>query len=183
MINQTKMSLVVPPDILENEDLAKLSRDERLNYIKKVILMILYKNRKRKPGIIATELKEILDYPSNTIDRAIHNLLQLRDIYSVQHKNRHFLYLNGKVVHKIMGNDIVLGNKRYIFKILANSRRKAHLFIQEKSIDFFGGEHNNGALMISLDNIDEFLEYLVETTKNAKDFFEKLREGKIKVKN
>lgn len=183
MINHTTISLVIPSEILEYKDLAKLSRDERLEYIKKVILMILYKNRRRKPGIIATELKEVLDYPNNTINRAILNLLQLRDIYSVQHKNRHYLYLNGKIVHKIMGNDIVLGNKRYIFKILANSRRKAHLFIQEKAIDFFGGEHNNGALMISIEMVDEFIESLEEIAKDAKNFYEKLKEGKIKVMN
>lgn len=181
MTTEIRNSLIIVPEILDSDALNVLSRNEKSEYIKKVILMILYENRKRRIGILESELNENLDYPESAIKRAINTLLQLREIYSLVHKNRKYLYLNGKIAHKIIGNDILLGDKRYIFKIIANSRRKAHLFIQEKSIDFFGGHHNKGAIMVSIDDLDDFLRYLNEISEEAKELNKKLEEGKTKV--
>ncbi len=167
-----QIELKVPEDMLTMESMKKFKPFERYNYFKRLILIILNMNKKRRIGITAGEIAEVVEFSSSQINRALKELSQLREIYYIEHRKRKLYYVNGKVEHKIIGDEFVAGDKLYIFKLIANSRRKMELFIQEKSVNLFGEQKNAGNIIIPIKFLDEFianLEFLKLNTEELSD--------------
>jgi hypothetical protein len=159
---ETEHELILPQDVLTVESMKNFSPTQKFEYLKKHLLTILELNKDRTIGILSSELEREIEFSRNQIDRALRELLQLREIYAVKHQNRKFFYINGKVEHQIIGDELHTGDRKYLFKFIKNSRRKAELFIQEKSVKFFGGEDNKGAIMIPIKYLDDFIMGLMQ---------------------
>ncbi len=172
---------LIMPEVLKPETLAGFSASERRDYLKRVILMILEANRNRKSGVLMQELVEHLPFKRNQIERAIQDLLQQREIYALEHYKRFQYFINGRVDHKIVGDEFDTKDRRYIFKVIANSRRRVELFIQEKALSFFGEEHNNGAILIPFQDLDGFIEKLETLKAESEEVVLKLMEGNSRV--
>jgi hypothetical protein len=111
----------------------------------------------------------------------LQDLLQEREIYAVEHYKRHQYFINGRVDHKIVGDEFDTKDRRYVFKVIANSRRRVELFIQEKTLSFFGEERNNGAILIPIQELDGFIAKLQALRTESEELVTELIEGNSRV--
>lgn len=118
-------------------------------------------------GLSINEIMELTDLNRSTIEKHLKNLIGLREVYSLKKNKKMTLYYNnGKPLHQLGKKR--LDNGMSILEIsIAQGRKNSHFFyILEKRYSILEGETAEGAVMLPMNELDEFITALLELQEN-----------------
>lgn len=150
------MKLELPKNILNPDEIKRLSPSDRDYYIQNVILELLELNKR---GITVSQLDKKLPFSRPTIAKHLDILVAIGEGYKIQRGNLSIYYKNGKVVHEEDVESVVVNDKLYTFYKLKNLDGQ-FLYIQEKEMDEFNSPKAKGGVMINLRDIPRFMNAL-----------------------
>jgi DNA-binding transcriptional ArsR family regulator len=134
-----------------------ISRDEIRRAIKKF----------GENGITISEISELTGLDRRTIKKHIEKLNGLREIYSQKRgKQLTVYYPNGKPLHQIGSKRIAGANPILDITIAQGPRNALYFYIVEKRYSILEGEVSEGAVMFSLDKLEEVIDALKELKQN-----------------
>ena len=107
-------------------------------------------------------------FDRNTIQKHLDKLNGLREIYSQKKGGKISLYYpNGKPIHQIGSKRVGDANPILDVSIAQGSRNSLYFYIIEKRHSILEGEVSEGAIMLPLEKLDEFIEALKELKQNV----------------
>jgi len=118
-------------------------------------------------GLSVQEIIKITGLERKTILKHLDALEGLREVYSQKRNAKLTLYYpNGKPLHQLGKKRIDQGNPILEIYIAEGRGKRKFLYILEKKYTILDGEVSEGAVMVPVDNFDEFVEALRELRDN-----------------
>jgi hypothetical protein len=151
---------------LVNEQRKYLSPDARELFTRDEIRRIIKKYGEH--GISIPEITVLTGFDRKTIQKHLDKLNGLREIYSQKKGEKISLYYpNGKPIHQIGSKRVGDANPVLDISIAQGSRNSLYFYIIEKRYSIIEGEVSEGAVMLPLERIDEFIVALKELKRNV----------------
>lgn len=118
-------------------------------------------------GLSIDELIKITDLDKKTILKHLEALENLREVYS-QKKNKNFtLYFpNGKPLHQLGKKRFEWDNQILDIYLAQGQKNKIFFYVLEKKYTILEGEVSEGAIMLPMDHLEEFVEAMREFRNN-----------------
>jgi hypothetical protein len=148
------MSLKLP-QVLNKEQYLKMPTQEKERYARETIKEAVNLN---PDGVTVPQLSKMLPFDARTIAKHLEVLTHTNDVYTVP-IGATILYLpNGKLMHAVPLEPLVIKDHVYQAHVLQN-RLGQFVFIQEKKKTDYT-EEASGGLMVSLASFGTFVKYL-----------------------
>ncbi|MEK6884731.1 MAG: hypothetical protein AABY22_34180 [Nanoarchaeota archaeon] len=142
-----------------------LSQSQKEKHCEYVIKRIL---ENAKDGVIISQIKELIPYLNEkTIQRHLDKLVNTNVSYKKLIGRAYLYYLNGRLLHQSLKEDMQAGDKLYSFYHIKNPDGE-FIFIQEKKRGDFRDFSTTGGILIKADYFDNLLEHLAEVNKKIK---------------
>lgn len=146
----------------EFEGLSQNQKEKHGEYVIKHIL------ENAKESIIISQIKESVPYLNEkTIQRYLDKLVNTNVAYKKLVGRTYIYYLNGRLLHESLKEDMQAGDKLYSFFHIKNPDGE-FIFIQEKKRGEFKDFSITGGILIKADYFDNLLEHLIEVNKKIK---------------
>ncbi len=146
----------------EFEGLSQSQKEKHGEYVIKHIL------ENAKESIIISQIKESVQYLNEkTIQRYLDKLVNTNVAYKKLIGRTYVYYLNGRLLHESLKEDMQAGDKLYSFFHIKNPDGE-FIFIQEKKRGEFKDFSITGGILIKADYFDNLLEHLIEVNKKIK---------------
>ena len=146
----------------EFEGLSHSQKEKHGEYVIKHIL------ENAKESIIISQIKESVQYLNEkTIQRYLDKLVNTNVAYKKLIGRTYVYYLNGRLLHESLKEDMQAGDKLYSFFHIKNPDGE-FIFIQEKKKGEFKDFSITGGILIKADYFDNLLEHLIEVNKKIK---------------
>jgi len=148
----------------EFEGLSQSQKEKHGEYVIKHIL------ENAKESLIISQIKESVPYLNEkTIQRYLDKLVNTNVAYKKLIGRTYVYYLNGRLLHESLKEDMQAGDKLYSFFYIKNPDGE-FIFIQEKKKGEFKDFSITGGILIKADYFDNLLENLTEVNKRIKKF-------------
>jgi hypothetical protein len=119
-------------------------------------------------GLTVDELVQIINHDKKTIKKHLDLLIGLREVYSQKKNKRLVLYYpNGKPLHSVNKKILEMGNTYFEISLASGPRDKLFFHILEKRVSLLDNDKAEGAILVPLGNLDEFINILKEIQKDA----------------
>jgi len=151
-------------NVVKKDAFSRLSPDAKELLVRESIRRVIRKYG--EDGLTIDEIVELTGHSRSAVKRHLDSLCALREVYCLKKNRKVTLYYpNGKPLHTV-------GKKRLewesdwrnnpIFEITVNIGPKDRLFLHivEKKFTILEGETPEGAIMVPLDHLDDFIEAL-----------------------
>jgi hypothetical protein len=146
----------------EFEGLSQSQKEKHGEYVIKHIL------ENAKESLIISQIKESVPYLNEkTIQRYLDKLVNTNVAYKKLIGRTYVYYLNGRLLHESLKEDMQAGDKLYSFFHIKNPDGE-FIFIQEKKKGEFKDFSITGGILIKADYFDNLLEHLTEVNKKIK---------------
>lgn len=146
----------------EFEGLSQSQKEKHGEYVIKHIL------ENAKESLIISQIKESVPYLNEkTIQRYLDKLVNTNVAYKKLIGRTYIYYLNGRLLHESLKEDMQAGDKLYSFFHIKNPDGE-FVFIQEKKKGDFKDFSITGGILIKADYFDNLLEHLIEVNKKIK---------------
>lgn len=118
-------------------------------------------------GLSINEIMELTGLNRSTIEKHLNYLIGLREVYSLKKNKKLTLYYNnGRPLHQL-GKKRIDNGKSILEISIAEGRKNSHFFyILEKRYSILDGETAEGAVMVPIEDLDEFISSLIELQNN-----------------
>ncbi len=170
-LDDTILTDDIGTDAIKKEVLSRLSPDAKELVVRESIRRVIRKYG--EDGLTIDEIVELTGHSRSAVKKHLDSLCALREVYCLKKNKKLTLYYpNGKPLHTV-------GKKRLewesdwknnpIFEITVNMGPKDRLFLHiiEKKFTILEGETAEGAIMVPLDHLDDFIEALKELKKEV----------------
>jgi predicted transcriptional regulator len=112
-------------------------------------------------GLSISEIIKLTGFDRKTVVGHLRVLESLREVYSQRKNGKLILYYpNGKPLHNLGKKRIEYGGSVLEISIAQGQKKKLFFYILEKKYTIIDGEVSEGAILLPLDNLDEFVEAL-----------------------
>jgi DNA-binding transcriptional ArsR family regulator len=183
MIGTSKFSLklsdIEKMDIPFGDEDAEFEPDkEQVKQLSPEVREILARDKVRRAvrklgedGLSIEEIIKITGLDRKTVLKHLDALEGLREVYSQKRNKKLTLYYpNGKPLHQIGKRRFDWGNPILEMYIAKGQKDKIFFYILEKKYTILDGEVSEGAIMLPIDHLEEFIEALRE----LKDKFQEI---------
>lgn len=121
-------------------------------------------------GVLISQIKEAVQYLKNekTIQRYLDKLVNTNTAYKKQVGRAYLYYLNGRLLHESLKEDMQAGDKLYSFYYIKNPDGE-FVFIQEKKKGEFKDVSVSGGILVKSDYFDNLIEHLSAINKKIKN--------------
>ena len=147
------MSLTLPDNILEEEEIKAMPPTERSQYIERVIEKTLELNTEQ--GVTQESVYRTFKFDRRCISKHLELLVARRIAYKVIQGNGVVYFKNGRLLHHIFKKDIDLGKRSYSFKALFDGK-DVLIYIQENKKNALGIVEEGGGIIVPLKDLPEF---------------------------
>jgi len=154
------MSEVEKPEMLSDDDFAKLPPHEREHYLKTIIRKTVNLNPN---GVTAKQLSKNLGIDPRILDKHLSVMLHTGDIYTVNFDDTTVYLPNGRALHPVLEGEFENDKDTVIMVFQLRNRLGDFVYLQEKKKSDYREDTNMG-VMIPIDRFADFVEYL----KNAR---------------
>jgi hypothetical protein len=162
----TLLGVKLPQDLLEEEKFDALPAKEKEYYMRAVLLKILELNPN---GISAPQIGRVTFFSRPTVWRHLENMVATREAYKLEFGKAVVYYPNGKMIHPLFSEDVVLDDKAYAFFFIKNNFGD-FVYIQEKTEDRLGRTAVCGGLILPLTALDKFINRLERAKEEVVNF-------------
>ena len=146
----------------EFEGLSQSQKEKHYDYVVKKVL------ENAKEGIIISQIKEAIPYLNDkAIQRYLDKLVNTNVAYKKLIGRTYIYYLNGRLLHESLKEDMQAGDKLYSFYHIKNPDGE-FVFIQEKKRGEFRDFSITGGILIKVDYFDNLLDSLLVINKKIK---------------
>jgi len=168
-----KLSDIEKMDTPLDDDIELDLKEEQLKMVSPSVREVLVRDSIRRAirrfgeeGISVDEISELTGFTRNTIQKHLKTLIGLREVYA-QKKNRNLTlyYPNGKPLHHLGKVKFDWNNPIFEIYIAQGPKENLFFYILEKRYSILEGEVSEGAVMVPVEHLDEFVEEL----KNLRD--------------
>lgn len=159
------MQMIVPEDLLMQEQYKELASGEKERYTGKVLKKLLELN---KNGLTLGQISEKTYFNKATIWRHLEKLVNTKEAYKLEFGRLSVYFSNGKLIHSLFSEDIKFENKTYPIFFVRNNLGD-FIYLQEKQEDKFGRIEVIGGLVLPLKNAEIFAERLMQAEKKVKE--------------
>jgi len=148
----------------EFDGLSTNQREKHCEYLMKKIL------ENAKEGVIISQIKESVSYLKNekTIQRYLDKLVNTNVAYKKLIGRTYLYYLNGRLLHESLKEDMQAGDKIYSFYHIKNPDGE-FVFIQEKKKGEFKDVSVTGGILVKFEYFENLMEHLSAINKKIKN--------------
>lgn len=154
----------LPTDLLQKEKYEVMPPSDKERYIYTALKKILELNPN---GITITMIKKATGFTYSTVWHHLEKMVATREGYKLDYGNTIIYFPNGKMVHHLKSEDMQIGDRGYSFYVVVNNFGK-FVYLQEKKENRLGLTEVCGGLLIPYENLDEFIESLVNMKEKSK---------------
>ena len=143
------------------EDFKKLDPETKKIFIREEIRHAVRKYGSE--GLTIDELVQLTNHDKKTIEKHLDSLIGLREIYSQKKNKRLALYYpNGTPLHSVARKIVDMGNTYFEISPAIGPKDKLFFHVLEKRVSLLDEDKAEGAILIPLENIDDFINSLIE---------------------
>jgi hypothetical protein len=151
----------LPSDILAREKYTSLNSIDKERYVNKTLKKILELNPN---GVMISTVVKNTGFAHATVWHHLEKMTATREAYKLNYGAAQVYFANGKMVHPLKKYDLSMRDKQYSFFIVHNNFGK-FLYVQEKKQDRLGAVNVCGGLLVSCEDIKDFIGSLERINK------------------
>lgn len=119
-------------------------------------------------GLTVDELVQLTNHDKKTIKKHLDLLIGLREVYSQKKNKRLALYYpNGTPLHSVEKKIIEMGNTYFEISLAVGPKEKLFFHILEKRVSLLDEDKAEGAILIPIQNLDDFVNSLKEIEQES----------------
>lgn len=114
-------------------------------------------------GLSVDELVKLTNHDKKTIQKHLEALIGLREVYSQKKNQRLVLYYpNGRPLHSVNKKNVDMGNTYFEISVAIGLKEQPFFHVLEKRVSLLEEDKVEGAILIPLDKLDNFIKSLQE---------------------
>ena len=173
-----KLSDIEKMDLPFSDDEAEYELDqEQMRQLSPEVRDSLIRNKIRKTirklgedGLSIVEIANYTGFDNNIISKHLKALEGLREVYSHKKGKRLTLYYpNGRPLHQLGKKRFDWGNPIIEIYLAKGPKEVTYFYILEKKYTIVEGEVSEGAVMVPINHLDEFIQALTELSDKIKE--------------
>ncbi len=158
-------------DILGLDEVIDDAKAKGIHGTKTWVLTLL---RQNPDGITAKEVAEFVGISDRRARDILDELVMKREAYSREIQGIKIYYPNGKLIHKYLQESREFGNQ--IFRLSFHEGKKGPILqIQERKFSLLEGEKVEGSIFVEFENIEPFVEFILEMLDRFNNFSNETR--------